>query len=40
MEWRRLENQRVLFERWNGELPRTVLGEKSNLLLPFTADQK
>jgi regulator of protease activity HflC (stomatin/prohibitin superfamily) len=33
MEWRRLENQRVLFERWNGELPKTVLGEKSNLLL-------
>ena len=40
LEWRRLENQRALVERWNGDLPKTVLGEKSNLLLPFPTEQK
>jgi regulator of protease activity HflC (stomatin/prohibitin superfamily) len=40
LAWRRLENQRALVERWNGDLPKTVLGEKSNLLLPFQTEQK
>ena len=40
LEWRCLENQRALVERWNGDLPKTVLGEKSNLLLPFQTEQK
>jgi len=40
LEWRRLENQRALVERWNGQLPQTVLGEKSNLLVPLPAEPR
>jgi len=40
LEWKRLENQRVLVDRWNGQLPQTVLGEKSNLLLPLPTEPR
>jgi regulator of protease activity HflC (stomatin/prohibitin superfamily) len=40
LEWKRLENQRALVDRWNGSVPQTILGEKTNLLMPFPADQK
>jgi regulator of protease activity HflC (stomatin/prohibitin superfamily) len=35
LEWRRLENQLALVERWNGQLPQTVLSDKSSLLMPL-----
>src|ERR1043165_1517198 len=35
LEWKRLENQRALIDRWSGNVPTTVLGEKTNLLMPF-----
>ena len=40
LEWKRLENQRALIEKWNGELPRLVVGEKSGLLMPLPTDQR
>src|SRR5947199_2492310 len=40
LEWKRLENQRALVDKWNGDLPKTVLGGKENLLLPFQTEQK
>jgi regulator of protease activity HflC (stomatin/prohibitin superfamily) len=40
IEWKRLENQRALIEKWNGELPRMVVGEKSGLLMPLPTDQR
>ena len=40
MEWKRLENQRALIDRWNGELPHTVLGEKNTMMLPLPADAR
>ena len=40
LEWKRLENQRAFVDRWNGSVPQTILGEKTNLLMPFPADQK
>jgi regulator of protease activity HflC (stomatin/prohibitin superfamily) len=40
LEWKRLENQRALVDRWNGSVPQTILGEKTNLLMPFSAEQK
>jgi F0F1-type ATP synthase membrane subunit b/b' len=40
MEWKRLENQRALIDRWNGELPHTVLGEKNTMMLPLPADPR
>jgi regulator of protease activity HflC (stomatin/prohibitin superfamily) len=40
LEWKRLENQRALIDRWSGNVPTTVLGEKTNLLMPFPTEQK
>ena len=33
IEWRRLENERARIERWNGELPRTIISGKPGMLL-------
>jgi regulator of protease activity HflC (stomatin/prohibitin superfamily) len=38
LEWKRLENQRAFVDRWNGELPHTVLGDKNGLMLPLPAE--
>ena len=40
LAWKRLENQRALVDRWNGQLPQTVLGDKASLLMPLPAEQK
>jgi regulator of protease activity HflC (stomatin/prohibitin superfamily) len=33
MEWRRLENQRALVEKWNGELPRMIVSDKAGMIM-------
>ena len=38
LEWKRLENQRAFIDHWNGELPRTVLGDKNGLMLPLPTE--
>jgi regulator of protease activity HflC (stomatin/prohibitin superfamily) len=38
LEWKRLENQRAQIDRWNGELPHTVLTDKAGLLMPLPAE--
>jgi regulator of protease activity HflC (stomatin/prohibitin superfamily) len=38
LEWKRLENQRALIDRWNGELPHTVLGDKAGLMMPLPTE--
>ncbi|HWC18090.1 MAG TPA: SPFH domain-containing protein [Terriglobales bacterium] len=40
IEWRRLENERARIERWNGELPRTVILGKPSMLLNLPNDSK
>jgi len=30
LEWKRLENQRARIDKWNGDLPKTVLGGKAD----------
>jgi regulator of protease activity HflC (stomatin/prohibitin superfamily) len=40
LEWKRLENQRAFIDRWNGELPRTVLGDKNGLMLPLPTETR
>jgi len=40
LEWRRLENQRALIDKWNGDLPKTVLSDKNTLLIPLPTDQR
>lgn len=40
LAWKRLENQRALVDRWNGQLPQTVLGDKTSLLMPLPGEQK
>jgi regulator of protease activity HflC (stomatin/prohibitin superfamily) len=40
LEWKRLENQRAMIDRWSGNVPTTVLGEKTNLLMPLPTEQK
>jgi regulator of protease activity HflC (stomatin/prohibitin superfamily) len=40
LAWKRLENQRALIERWNGELPRTVLGDKAALMMPLPSEAR
>lgn len=40
LEWKRLENQRALIDRWNGELPRTVLGDKTGLMMPLPTENR
>ena len=39
LELRRLENERARIERWNGELPRTLIsGSKENLLMHLPSE--
>jgi regulator of protease activity HflC (stomatin/prohibitin superfamily) len=40
LEWRRLENQRALVDKWNGELPRMIVGDKAGMLMPLPTDQR
>jgi regulator of protease activity HflC (stomatin/prohibitin superfamily) len=40
LEWRRLENQRALVDRWNGELPRMILSDKGGMIMPLPTDQR
>src|SRR6516162_9704054 len=40
LEWKRLENQRAFVDRWNGELPHTVLGDKTGLMMPLPSDTR
>ena len=40
LEWKRLENQRALIDRWNGELPRTVLSDKAGLIMPLPTEAR
>lgn len=40
LEWRRLENQRALVEKWNGELPRMIVSDKAGMIMPLPTDQK
>lgn len=39
LEWRRLENQRALVEKWNGELPRMIVSDKAGMIMPLPTDQ-
>ncbi len=39
LEWKKLENQRALIDKWNGELPRTMLGDKSGLIMPLPTER-
>ncbi|MGD0986496.1 MAG: SPFH domain-containing protein [Candidatus Sulfotelmatobacter sp.] len=39
MEWRRLENQRALVDKWNGELPRMIVSDKGGMIMPLPTDQ-
>lgn len=40
LEWKKLENQRAFIDRWNGELPHTVLGDKNGLMLPLPTESR
>jgi len=40
LEWKRLENQRAFVDRWNGELPHTVLGDKNGLIMPLPTETR
>lgn len=40
LEWKRLENQRAFIDRWNGELPHTVLGDKSGIMMPLPTESR
>jgi regulator of protease activity HflC (stomatin/prohibitin superfamily) len=40
LEWKRLENQRAFVDRWNGELPHTVLGDKTSIMMPLPTDAR
>lgn len=33
LEWRRLENQRALVDKWNGELPRMIVSDKAGMIM-------
>ncbi len=39
LEWRRLENQRALVDKWNGELPRMIVSDKAGMIMPLPTDQ-
>jgi regulator of protease activity HflC (stomatin/prohibitin superfamily) len=39
LEWRRLENQRALVDKWNGELPRMIVSDKAGIIMPLPTDQ-
>ncbi|HEX7962826.1 MAG TPA: SPFH domain-containing protein [Terriglobales bacterium] len=38
LELKRLENERARIEKWNGDVPRMVVGEKSGFLMQLPAD--
>jgi len=40
LEWRRLENQRALVDKWNGELPRMIVSDKAGMIMPLPTDQR
>ena len=40
LEWRRLENQRALVEKWNGELPKMIVSDKAGMIMPLPTDQR
>lgn len=40
LEWKRLENQRALIDKWNGELPRMIVGDKSGMLMPLPTEPR
>ncbi len=40
LEWRRLENQRALVDKWNGELPRMIVSDKAGMLMQLPTDQR
>jgi regulator of protease activity HflC (stomatin/prohibitin superfamily) len=42
LELKRLENERARIEKWNGDVPRMVVGEKSGLMLqmPWDSDRR
>ena len=40
LEWKRLENQRALIDRWNGELPHTVMSDKAGLIMPLPSEAR
>src|SRR5690348_1033480 len=40
LEWRRLENDRARIEKWNGQLPTTILGEKAATLMQLPNDAR
>lgn len=42
LELKRLENERARIEKWNGDVPRMVVGEKSGLMLqmPWDGDKR
>ena len=39
LEWRRLENQQALVEKWNGELPRMIVSDKAGMIMPLPTEQ-
>lgn len=39
LELRRIENQRMWIEKWNGQVPRMMTGDSADLLLQVPADQ-
>jgi regulator of protease activity HflC (stomatin/prohibitin superfamily) len=40
LEWRRLENQRALVEKWNGELPHMIVSDKAGMIMQLPTDQR
>jgi len=40
LEWRRLENQRALVEKWNGDLPKMIVSDKAGMIMQLPIDQK
>jgi len=40
LEWRRLENERARIDKWNGELPKTLIGGKPGMLLNLPSTPK
>jgi regulator of protease activity HflC (stomatin/prohibitin superfamily) len=42
LQLKQLENERARIEKWNGDVPRMVVGEKSGLMLqmPFETDRR
>jgi regulator of protease activity HflC (stomatin/prohibitin superfamily) len=40
LEWRRLENERARIDKWNGELPRTIIGGKPSMFMSLPSDTR